>query len=244
MSNSPFRGAQYFLMGLSLITKPGIRKFAALPLLINVLVFSVLIVFAWQQYQALAAFVEQWLPGWLSWLHWLLLPLFILTILIMVIFTFSWLANFIGGFFNGLLAEAVERHLTGKEIEPPSTPGYPFVKELIGSLLYPLRWIIVLVLITLIPGINAIAPILWFVFGAWMLSIEYADNPMGNHNIAPSVQRKMLAGKRMVSLGFGSTALAATMIPVVNFIVMPVGVAGATYMWVREFAQSSEQSSQ
>jgi CysZ protein len=85
-----------------------------------------------------------------------------------------------------------------------------------------------------------VSPVLWFIFSAWMLVLEYADYPMGNRNIASSTQRGILEKKATLSVGFGSAALAMTLIPVLNFVVMPIGVAGATCMWVREFCPSDE----
>jgi CysZ protein len=35
-------------------------------------------------------------------------------------------------------------------------------------------------------------------------------------------------------MGFGGATLVGTMIPIVNFIVMPAAVAGATALWVGE----------
>ncbi|MEZ5582290.1 MAG: hypothetical protein R3F37_05475 [Candidatus Competibacteraceae bacterium] len=40
-----------------------------------------------------------------------------------------------------------------------------------------------LLVLFVIPGVNVIAPLLWLVFGAWMLALQYADYPMGNHGL-------------------------------------------------------------
>ena len=62
---------------------------------------------------------------------------------------------------------------------------------------------------------------------------------MGNYGLTFSDIRKQIAGKRMLSLGFGATVTVATMIPIFNFIVMPVAVAGATAMRVDKFPLKS-----
>ena len=44
-----------------------------------------------------------------------------------------------------------------------------------------------------------------------------------------------LREKRLLALGFGAATLLMTLIPFVNFLVMPAAVAGATAMWVHEW---------
>jgi CysZ protein len=65
-----------------------------------------------------------------------------------------------------------------------------------------------------------------------MLSLEYADYPMGNHNLHFRAERSILRQQRPLALGFGAAVSVMTTIPIVNFLAMPVAVAGATAMWV------------
>ena len=92
--------------------------------------------------------------------------------------------------------------------------------------------IIPVVIVFLIPGLQAIAPLLWFVVAAWLLALEYADYPMGNHGLDVRAQRALLAEQRPLALGFGLAALCMTLVPVVNCIAMPEAVAGATALWI------------
>lgn len=89
----------------------------------------------------------------------------------------------------------------------------------------------------LIPGVNLGAPVIWFIFSAWMLSLEYGDYPMGNHDISFAEQKKRVAKKRFLNLGFGGAVSVATMTPILNFLVMPAAVAGATAMWVENLKE-------
>ena len=77
-----------------------------------------------------------------------------------------------------------------------------------------------------------IAPLAWTLYGAWMLAIEYADYPMGNHNRFFDDELATLKQHRSESLGFGWLLSLMTAVPVLNFFAMPVGVAGATKWWV------------
>ncbi len=240
MSN-PITGAGYLLRGLKLIMQPGLRRFVAIPLVINLVLFAGLIWFGASQFEALLNSVMPELPGWLQWAEWLFWLLFGVSALLVLFFAFSLLANIVAAPFNGLLAEAVEVHLTGEQLDGDSgwkkmlTELVPTFIDELRKLLYLLAWTIPFLLLFLIPGINIIAPFAWFAFMAWMLVLEYADYPMGNHGLRADEQKLCLRKKRLMSLGFGGAVSVATMIPVVNFLVMPAAVAGATAMWVEQF---------
>jgi CysZ protein len=46
--------------------------------------------------------------------------------------------------------------------------------------------------------------------------------------------KNILAEKRLTSSGFGMVVMVGTMIPFVNFIIMPAAICGATAYWVEE----------
>jgi CysZ protein len=46
----------------------------------------------------------------------------------------------------------------------------------------------------------------------------------------------------MLSLGFGASVMGALAVPVLNFLVIPCAVAGATAMWVEELSKAAEAS--
>lgn len=238
MIGQPIIGATALLRGLKLIATPGLRRFVAIPLGINILLFTLSI---WVLIQQFTPLVDQWiayLPDWLAWLEWFFWLIFAVAAILLVFYTFSILANLIASPFNSLLAEAVEKHLTGQEL-PPGGSTITVIKEAPGAILDELRKIgyfliraIPILILFLIPVLNLAAPILWALFSAWMMAVEYCDYPMGNHNVRFSDQRTRLSQRKLLSLGFGGTTLLATMIPVFNFLVMPAAVAGATALWV------------
>ena len=240
MTPNQFRtGAGYVWRGFRLIREPRIRAYVIGPLLVNVMLFSVAIF-------ALSSFVEYaletYLPDWLSWLKYVLWPLFIAANLLIVFYGFTIIANLLASPLNGLLAAAVERHLTGVTEQPPLS-WRSVVTELLQSvgselkkLLYFVCWALPCLIVFIVPGINVIAAPLWFLFGAWMLAIEYVDCPMGNHARGFPAVKHALRDRRKLALGFGSSAMVLTMVPILNFIAMPVGVAAATALYVDELA--------
>lgn len=241
MVSDAFRGIGYLFKGLSLITQKGIRPFVLVPLLINIVLFSGGI---WLAMSQLDIWMNRLLPGWLSWLEWLLWPLFAVIIFFVIFYTFSLLANLIAAPFNALLAERIEARLHGLPV--PEFQGYKSIPGLIGrtfkselsKLFYMAKWGILVLIITFIPGINIIAPVAWTIFGAWMLAVEYVDYPMGNHNLFFKEEIKTLRQHRPTALGFGWGLSIMTLIPVLNFFAMPVGVAGATAFWVDRISKT------
>ena len=236
--NNPVSGALYFVRGFGIVTRPGIRIYVVAPLLINVVVFAALLFFgaSW-----LVDFARDMLPGWLDFLAWLLVPTFVAAALMAGFYTFNLVASFIAAPFNGLLAAAVERHLTGRS--PPRAGGgwraffadlaATFVAEVRKLAYVAVRSLPPLVLFV-VPGINVVAPFVWMVVGAWMLVVTYVDYPMANHGIGFDELRARLRDRRLLGLGFGGASMAALAVPVLNFLVIPCAVAGATAMWVEQ----------
>ena len=236
--NNPVSGALYFVRGLTIVTRPGIRAYVVAPLAINVVLFAALIYFgaSW-----LVGFATDMLPGWLDFLAWILVPTFVLAALMAGFYTFNLIANLIAAPFNGPLAAAVERHLTGRS--PPDAPDdwRTFFAELGPTLVSEIRKLAYVairslppLLLFLIPGINVVASIVWMALGAWMLAVTYVDYPMANHGIGFDELRARLRDRRLLALGFGGAAMAALAVPVLNFLVIPCAVAGATAMWVEQ----------
>ena len=243
MISNPFSGATYFFNGISLINTTGIRRYVLIPLLINIIIFSAGLWFAVEQFNIFITWILADLPSWLSWLEWILWPLFALTFYGLVFFGFTIIANILSAPFNGPLSAAVERHLNG---EADHSSNNPFLKEVKNSIVnelvklkHSLTLMMPLIFLSLIsfafPLISPLVAVLWMVYTIWVLTLEYADFPMANHNIEFLQIREKLAGKRILSLGFGSMVMLATLIPIVNFLVIPIAVAGATKMYLKEF---------
>ena len=237
MITQAIKGASYVFKGFGLLKLPGIKRYVVIPMLINIFLFSAVIWYGSEQFDSL---LEQYLPSWLDWLEFLLWPLFFVASLLVVFFAFTLVANIIGAPFNGVLSEKIEEQLTHQKVA--SGEGYidllrgarvGIVNE-IRKLFYLAVRIFPLLIIILIPGINIFAPFLWFVFGAWLLAIEYLDYPMGNRNLTFKQQLTLLKQNRFLCLGFGTVLVFMTIIPVLNFFAMPVGVAAATALWVDE----------
>lgn len=237
----------YLGRGWKLVREPGLRRFVLIPLLINIAVFAIL---SWLLFGALFdwmgnwAFFDRFGNFWLVEKLQQILQFVVGAVLSIVLFyAFTLLANLIGAPFNSLLAERVELHMTGKS--PTTDPSLKFlVKSIpktmrseISKLIYLALWSIPLLIIGFVPIINLAAPFIVFAFGAWMFSLEYIDYPMGNHHKFFKDVKGELQQQRPMALGFGCMVAVFSIIPIVNLVIMPVAVAGATALYVEQMGE-------
>ena len=233
-------GASHLLGGFRLLNQPGVRPFVIIPFLINLCIYIGLLIVGIDQFARLMDWMVGQLPGWLDWLQWILWPMFVLLTALLVAYTFTLLANLIGAPFNGFLAERVARRLG---VEPPPEAESRVIAQMLADVKQEVRKLlyflgraallgIASLLLIWIPLVNAVVPLLWFLFGAWMLALEYSDFHLANQGHRWDSERQLLGRHRASSLGFGAAAAGATLVPLVNFLVMPAAVAGATAMWV------------
>ncbi|MEA1065620.1 sulfate transporter CysZ [Erwinia sp. HR93] len=241
--NIAHSGLHYFSRGWALIKEPGIRRFVILPLLVNILLLGGAF---WWLFTRLSAWIPAlmaYVPGWLQWLNYLLWPLAVISVLLIFGYFFSTLANWIAAPFNGLLAEQLEARLVGSV--PPETGVLELIKDIPRIMkrewqkfIWYLPRALGLLILYFIPGIGqTIAPVLWFLFSAWMLAIQYCDYPFDNHKVPFAEMRVALHQRKYTHLQFGVLVNLFTLIPVINLVIMPVAVCGATALWVDCYRQ-------
>ena len=233
-------GPQYLREGLKLVLSPGLRLFVLLPLAINLILFVGLIYFAGHQFSLWVDTLMPTLPSWLSFLNYLLWPLFVVLVVLMVFFTFTMLANIIAAPFNGFLSEKVEVVVRGTDDFPAfswaelaAMVPRTLAREM-RKLGYFLPRAIGLFILSFIPVVNLVAAPLWLLFGVWMMAIQYIDYPADNHKLGWNEMLAWLRQKRWQSMSFGGIVYLVLLVPVVNLLMMPAAVAGATLFWVRE----------
>jgi CysZ protein len=242
-------GASYFFDGFGLITTKGLKRFVFVPLFINLLLFSTAFYFLIPQIQAGVDFLVNLIPDFLGWLKaalaYVLWPIAVITVLLLFALIFGTLANWIAAPFNGLLSEKVERHLTGQNMgdegllsavkDVPRTLGREWSKM---TYFIP-RALGFLILFFILP---VIGQVLWFLFTAWMMAVQYCDYPFDNHKSSFKDMRDHLNSRRGQCFGFGIMVNIFALIPIVNFLVMPVAICGATALWVDEFSDHKRVS--
>ena len=231
-------GLHYFVMGWSLISQQGLRRFVIMPILLNIVLMIGLLWLFITQISGMIEWVMNFLPNWLDWMSSIMFIASLVMILTVFYFSFTMLSGFIAAPFNGLLAEKVEKMLTGEVMI--ETNMQDFIKDVPRMLArewqklwYSLPKYIALFLFGFMPFLGqTVVPIIAFVFGAWMMAIQYCDYPFDNHKISFHAMRFKLAQNRTQSLVFGALITLCTLVPIINLVVIPVAVCGATVMWV------------
>jgi len=233
MRGNPLLGFRYFGRGFSLLTDKGLKRYVALPILINALLMSALIYFGGGYLLEKIQGVVDWLPTWLSWLYWLILPIAALTLISITLYFFSAVLNLVASPFNGLLSEAVEEQKFNATI--PDEPIPQLVSRTLGrevkKLGYFIPRYIALLIISFIPVVNFISPVLWFVFGAWVLTLQFLDYALDNNGHSFADLHNALKLQPLTNIGFGLVVALGFMIPILNLFVMPAAVCGATLYW-------------
>jgi CysZ protein len=214
--------------------------FVVVPLVVNIIIFGSLISLGLSY---IGDLMDRWLgilPDWLDFVRWILWPLIGLTLSLITGYLFTAVALIIASPFNALLAEKAEELITGRQVAGLEGLGSALmavprgVLREIRKLVYYLPMFVFVLLLTFIPVLNVVAPFLWFLLGAWMMSIQFVDYPMDNHQLSFAEVKEALRSRRLSGLGFGGVVALCTGIPIINFFVIPAAVAGATLLWCEE----------
>ncbi|MGR9012419.1 MAG: sulfate transporter CysZ, partial [Gammaproteobacteria bacterium] len=201
--NNPLLATGFLFKGLKLLAKPELRKFIVIPVLINVVLYSIALTLG---YFYISDLINQFIPGWLQWLSWILWPLFFISFFIAGFFTFTMLANLIASPFYGTLSAKALDMVSDK---PLAGAEQPLPKVLVAELkriAYLAALALPLLILSIIPGINVLAPFLWALFGAWGMALEYLAYPLENQGVLFSEQKDLVRSVKLGALSFGGLA--------------------------------------
>lgn len=246
-------GIGYVNEGLQLARLPAMRPFVLVPLVVNVLLFAVagylVVHYAYAWIGSLDLTLDLW--SFLDWaetavnqtlgvLKWFLFAAIILFLLFFMGSTFTMVAHILISPFVGILGERAE-----KTLHAPAFPQHTLAqiawrttKREIRKLTYWLVRALGLGVITLviyfIPLVNALVPVIWFLFGAWILAMQYIDVPADNNGRSFEEVLQLMRQNRAAVMGFGAVIMLVTSIPILNLFVIPVAVCGGVVFWVRK----------
>lgn len=229
-------GLRAFRDGGRAARAPGLGRYTWLPALVSLAVVGAGLYLALGYLAELSLRLTGMLPDWLGFLGAVLTPLLYLLGILAGAWLFGFLAVLVASPFLGDLSLAVERQQFGSGVpEPPSLlrgAAGALGREL-RKLGYHLPRLLGVFVITLIPGVNALAPAVWLLFGAWTLAVQFCDYPAENRGQPFRDTVSLLRRHRGAALGYGACATLALAIPLVNFLLIPVAVAGGTILWRR-----------
>ncbi len=224
-STSPIYAINCLFKGFKLLAKPALRKYLFIPILINIILYSIAIALG---YFYISDLIVRFIPTWLDWLEWLIWPLFFISFLVIGFFTFTVVANLIAAPFYSQLALKTLELISGESNTVVEQKVSQVILAEIGRMVYILSRMLPLLILFIIPGVNLIAPFLWALFGAWGMGLEFMAYPLENKGLLFAQQKQQAKARRISILSFGGLTVFGLSIPLLNLVVGPAAVIGAT----------------
>lgn len=237
---SVIRGITCFTEGASLATSRQVRPYIFLPALVSLLIIGLGLYFGLGYISSLATSLSQSLPEWLSFIEVIISPILYLVGVLAGAWLFGFLATIIGSPFLGELAKAVENPAIGEPVSMGRAIWDALSREL-RKLRYHLPRLLGLLLLGFIPIVNAVAPLLWLMFGAWLMAVQFCDFSSENNQQTFTETLDLLRQHRMSALGFGACVTLAMAVPLLNFVVGPIAAAGGTKLMMELKNQQLKQ---
>jgi len=187
----------------------------------------------------LHAQLEQYLGLWPNYLRNIIWWFLICTLSSTLPFLLFAVSNLLAAPFNSQLSAAVECKLGNKNRSSNSdTEAFKNIADSIISIGSEIKKLgcflklgLPLLIFSLIPGLNLFAPVAWLLFGSWMLSLEYIDYPLSNNGREFPAAKNYAAQERGLTLGLGFSLTIITLVPIINILAMPIGVAAGTLFY-------------
>lgn len=145
-----------------------------------------------------------------------------------VFFTFTVLANLIAAPFYSQLSFKTIELISGKENTMVEQKVAQVIFAEIKRMGYIVSRMLPLAILFVIPGLNLLAPFIWALFGAWVMGLEYMAYPLENEGLLFSEQKQQAKIRRLGVLSFGGLTVIGLSIPLLNLVVAPAAVIGAT----------------
>ena len=242
-------GINYLIEGVRLLPNKTLRAYILVPILVNCVLFvvlsSFLLSYFWNVVDSGNSFIPEWLQPWVAPFAWFVWFLVGVLFLIIYAYSFNIITNIIAAPFYGKLSEVTQKILTGESI-PDESVSHMLARVTsreFSKLFYFLgrgtMVILVMVLVSFIPIVQSLAPLIGIAWGAWSMSIQYTDYPADNQQIPFPIMRNRLWAHSGSSLGFGGGVMLCSVVPFLNIFAMPAAVIGGTIYWLNELQDHS-----
>lgn len=233
----PFKGMRF------LLANPGLKRYAILPLILNVILYALAIGvffhFLWNWRLGPAEW-EFWGPvgGWLAraadWMGWLVKLAAGALGLAAAFFTFTAVGMVLASPLNDILSEKVEDVYRGGARETDLPLRFTVAAALL-SFCDSLRNLAKQLVCTVAVLPFLLAPVVGFVplflVGGYFAGFGFIDSAMARNFLRPK-HKKLLADERFWEIvGFGVAMQAIFAIPFLGMLLMPVGVASGTLLY-------------
>jgi len=227
-----FRGAGFLFRGFALLFScPRAGVLALVPLVTSLVAFL-----------AIGA-LGVWLAGhyggrlagggWGTLWAWTAGVLAFLAFLVAGFFTFGMIASLAAAPFNGLLSEAVEKHLTGGtgEVRDRGPAAEVLRSGVSAGKLFALEFGVMIpaLVLLLVPIVGALV---YAAMAGFFLALNYLDSPLDRRKLGLRRKLAFCGEHRAEVMGFGVLVYLAMLVPLVNLLAVPAAAAGATGLFV------------
>jgi len=235
-ANNPIIAAGFLLRGIKLLTNPKLRLFILIPILINIVLYSVALALG---YYYIDTLIARFIPDSLQWLSWILWPLFFISFFVAGFFTFTVVANLIASPFYGILSAKTLAVISGKA-QIVEQPVLSVIAAELKRVVYIMTRMLPLFVLFFIPVINIIASFALSLFGAWCVAMEFMAYPLENEGLLFADQKRLLKSVWPGALSFGAVTMIGLTVPMLNIIIGPAAVIGST-MYVHELREKQPE---
>ncbi len=235
-----------FQAAILLLRTPGLKRYAALPLLVNLVLYVL---------AATAAFYLVWrwdlsAPSWdflwgtgallsrtLSWvlatLKWVVaIPL----ILLFCYFTFAAAGMIVASPFNDMLSARVEQALCAQTQRPAMPVGVQAraaVLSVVDAVWITMKQLFFMLLVLPLALIPFVGFVPLFLVMAYFTGIAYVDTSMARNGLRPRHKGPMIMRYRWQILLLGLGAELLFLIPFTGMLILPLGVTAGTMLYCR-----------
>lgn len=237
------RGARF------LLAHPRLWPLVALPLVINVLIFTTLgyLAFTHVLPWIVAGLTPEHLPWWLSWVERFLLPvlswaIWLFSVLVMMLMgavSFTSVGCIVSAPFLDQLSDRVEDRLLGCSLAQPfswsalvADLGRTVWQALVKLLFVAFAFVMTLPLL-IIPVFGQLAfSLIQLYIASWYLAVEFVDLPMARAGWSVRDRHAWLKARQTTMLGFGASVYLVCLVPLAGFLVLPAATAAGALLFI------------
>ena len=225
------------VQGFKLALSKECRAYVIIPVLVNLLLLSIGGYFAYSLINDVIFSLREYLPDYLMFLLYLLTVIAALMIIFVCCYFFSTIATIIASPFYGLLADKAEMAIKGTQSADASLKEIikdipRILKREFSKQCFFLPRALLCLIISVIPGVNLISPVPWFLLGSWMGCLQYVDYAYDNHKVPFKVMREDLKSSTFSTFFIGAVIAICLAIPLLNLIIPPAAVCAGTKYYV------------
>lgn len=235
----PFRGLAH------LFAHRGLKRYAVLPLVLNVALYAVALAvffyFLWNWRIGLVQWdfwgpVGGYLAAAVNWMGWMVKLMVAMVALAASFFTFTGVGMALASPLNDILSEKVEISCCGADDRIDMPFRFTFraallsFRDSLGNLVRQLFWTILALPFLIIPLVGFVPLLL---VGAYFSGFGYLDCAMARNFLRPRHKKLLSTGNFWEILGFGLAMQVLFAVPLLGMLLMPVGVVAGTLVYCR-----------